>query len=134
MSNPLDTFSYDQLHGGDNVKPVTQPITVVSGSGVLKRGTVLGMITSGRKRTGCSSAASDGSQLCESILCEDIDATSADVVTTSYEAGEFIEGALIWPHTPDTADTVVSSVVNRDRLRDQGIYLHTNVGTFPSIG
>ena len=130
----LDTLTYDQLHGGDNIKPISQPVTVVSGSGVLKRGSVLGMITAGRKRTGCSSAASDGSQLCESVLAEDIDATSVDVVTVSYAAGEFIEGALIWPHTGDTADTVVSSIVNRDRLRDQGIFLHTNVSTFAGVG
>ncbi len=64
-------------------------VTVVSGAGVLVRGTVIGKITSGGKYQTALAAASDGSQTPRLILAEDVDATSADVAAKAYWSGDF---------------------------------------------
>lgn len=64
-------------------------VTIKSGAGVLARGTLLGSVTADRKRIKSLSAASDGSQSPESILSEDVDATSADVEAVVYISGDF---------------------------------------------
>ena len=61
-------------------------------------------------------AAVDGSEIPETILSEDKDATSADKVTLSYEKGGFNEGAL----TLGAGHTIASV---REGLRDKGIFL-----------
>lgn len=43
----LDTFAYNKLEGGSNVLKVTKPVTILSGTAALLKGTVLGLITVG---------------------------------------------------------------------------------------
>jgi len=75
--------------------PVVEvPITVVSGSGVLVRGTVLGKVTASGKYKPYADGNSDGSQTAKLILADDIDATAADITTTAYRTGEFNENGL----------------------------------------
>ena len=74
---------------------VTKPITIVSGSGQLVKGTVLGKVTASGKYAPYSNANSDGTETAKLILAEDPDdATSADVNSVAYESGEFNEDAL----------------------------------------
>lgn len=67
----------------------TDNVTIVSGSGVLVPGTVLGRITASGKYKPCTTAAVDGSQTPLAILADAVDATSADVKTGAYFAGRF---------------------------------------------
>ena len=67
-----------------------QGVTVASGQGKLARGTVLAVNADGKMVIlGTASATAD------CILTKDVDATSADVVTTAYTQGYFNKAALI---------------------------------------
>ena len=92
---PVSTGSYtpgDMLLGGFPV--LTRTVTIVSGAGVLARGTVLGKITSGGKYKTSLTASSDGSETPKRILAEDVDASSGDVVAEVYETGIFDSSKL----------------------------------------
>lgn len=116
-----EIFTPDKLFVVGSAFPVvTQAITIEAGAGVLKRGTVLGMVTATRKYRPVNSTATDGSQEADCVLAEDVDATTADVNATAYFTGEFNESALIFGGT-DTADT------HRRTLRKIGIFLHKTV-------
>lgn len=114
-----ETFTYKNLFAGD-FDVVTEAVTVASGAGVLKAGTVLGKITTGGKCVKVDSSKSDGSQTPFGVLAEDIDATSADVATVAYLSGEFNAAALTFGGT-DTAAT------HKAALRDLNIYVRTAV-------
>lgn len=80
-------------------------VTVPAGSGKFKK---------------ANSANVDGSQEVDCILCEDVDATLAAVVTSAYIEGEFNENAMTFGGA-DTADT------HREALRLKGIILRDSV-------
>jgi hypothetical protein len=56
-----------------------ETVTIVSGSGILAAGTVLGQITTGGKYAPSPATGSDGSQVAAAILLYGVDAASADV-------------------------------------------------------
>lgn len=85
----------DQLIAGV-FQPVTQPITVLSGQGVLKRGTVIGRVTASGKYIKSVATANDGSQTSIVVLADDVDATSADALGGAYFTGEFNTNAVIY--------------------------------------
>ena len=79
--------------------------TIASGAGKLARGTVLGKITAnGLCKIVNSAGADDGTRTAYAILAENVDATSGNVVTSVYVAGEFAEDALTFGGS-DTANT-----------------------------
>jgi len=88
-----ETVSADGLLGGSH-ETIRIPVTIVTGSGVLKRGTVLGRITASGKYKPYASGSSDGSEVARAILARDCDATSADAAITAFVHGEFRESAL----------------------------------------
>lgn len=73
-----------------------QPVTVLSGQGVLVRGTVMGRITASGKVVKSLTASADGSQTPYCILAEDVDATSADAVAPAYFEGQFAAEMLTY--------------------------------------
>lgn len=79
----------DQLLASITFPKHEEPITVKTGSGVLKRGTPLGLETASGKAVPYNQAGADGSEDFIGLLIEDIDATSADVKTRRYMTGEF---------------------------------------------
>lgn len=92
---PVSTASYtpgDMYLG--NYPLMTRGITVASGAGVLKRGTVLGQITASKKYLTSLAAAVDGSETPRLILAEDIDASAADVACKAYWSGDFDDSKL----------------------------------------
>lgn len=96
----------DKLIASAKLRHMTQSITVVSGQGVLKRGTVI---------------ASNGKIMASGltphgILCDDVDATSASVVAEVYVTGCFHKQALI------VADGYTLSAADIKTLRDGGIF------------
>lgn len=112
------TYEPDLLIGGDH--PIrTLGVVVVSGQN-LKRGALVGKITTGGKVTLSLSASSDGSQVPYGILGEDVDASGGDKTSFVYLAGDFNSNSMTFG-TGHTAASV------RDGLRDKSIYLHDAV-------
>lgn len=71
------------------------PVTVVSGSGVVDVGTVMGKVTASGKYKPYASGNSDGSQTPVGFLTEKVDATSADVTGIGmFVMGFFVEANL----------------------------------------
>lgn len=95
--------------------------TILSGQGVLVRGTALGKVTSSGKWVKSLSASSDGSQVIRGILLHDVDATSADVEAIIGRRGE-CNGAAV---TLGTGHTLASI---DDACLDRGIVFITVLG------
>lgn len=112
-----EVYVPDQLIAGI-VPLVTDNVTIVSGSGVIKRGTVLGKITASGKYTTSLTAAADGSQTAVAIAADTVDATSADQIVGVYLSGEFNSNAL----TLGTGWTVATVTA---ALRSLGIFIKT---------
>ncbi len=109
------TYTPDALVAGNAHLLVARTVTIASGQN-LKRGAVIGKITTGGKYQLSLSAASDGSQVPDLILAEDCDATGADAKALAYSRGDFNANAL----TLGTAHTVASIT---EGLRAKGIAL-----------
>lgn len=107
----------DLIAGGNDLTSIS--ITLLSGQN-LKRGSLLGKITSGGKYVLSLSASSDGSQTPAAILAVDCDASGGDKVTVAYLTGSFDGNAV----TYGTAHTLAST---REALRDVGINLQTSI-------
>lgn len=72
-------------------------ITVKSGAGLLKSGTVLGKLTADGKFVPYDNDAETGAQTAAAILLEDVDATSADVKTVGIvRLAEVYGSRLVW--------------------------------------
>lgn len=116
-----ETVTYnDMIIGGFPVK--TRAVTVVSGAGVLARGTVLGQITSGGKYKTALSASSDGSEAPKYILAADIDASDADASALVYVCGDFDSSKLTFG-AGITAAAFDAANAAADRL----LFIHTPV-------
>jgi len=76
-----------------------ETVTIASGAGKLKPGTVLGKITTGGKYTGLAPAATNGSQNAAGILWGAVDATDADAPGVVILRGPAIVNRheIIWP-------------------------------------
>ncbi|MDE1476230.1 head decoration protein [Xenorhabdus bovienii] len=80
-------FSPDQLISGP-LQPVTDSVTIAK-SGILNRGTVLGVITATGEYVVSKKGAEDGSQIPSAILVGNVDATADSVTGGVYLMGEF---------------------------------------------
>ena len=109
-------ITYDQLFGGPETEVLTKNITIASGAGKLLRGALLGVLTAGGKAKAVTKGATDGTQIANCILAEDVDATSADTVATVYISGRFNREAIL-VRSGDTA------AAHAEELRNGGIYL-----------
>lgn len=114
-STTPDNLFYDTKHPAD-----VKAVTLKAGQGVLKRGTVVAVVTASKLAVPVDSTKTDGNELADSILTDTVDTgaagASANVVTTAYRSGSFNRDALIFGGT-DTADK------HETRLRTLGIYL-----------
>ncbi len=72
-------------------------VTLVSGAGALKAGTVLGKITASGKFKAYDNDATDGSEVARAVLWQDTDATSADTQATVLARLAEVDGdRLVW--------------------------------------
>jgi hypothetical protein len=112
------TYTPDSLFAGDF--PVrTREVALTAGEN-LKRGALLGIVTADGKAKLSAAASSDGSQVPNCILAEDISAI-VDTQVVVYISGDFNDAALTYG-----AGHSVTSVYAG--LRDLNIYLHLPVG------
>lgn len=120
LYNTEGTFVPDNLIADGSVVQTLKGITVLTGQGILTRGSVLGIITTGGKGALVAKAAVDGSEVAKFILADTIDTTSADVVAQCYQSGQFNRDALVF-----AADNTVAD--HEDSLRQYGIFLSNNI-------
>lgn len=106
----------DNLIGGVEFPFMTTLVTLASGQGVLKRGSVIGIVDADGKGKLVDKAADDGSQTAKYILCDDTDTTLADVKAVCYKTGVFNRNALTFGGTSTAAD-------HEEELRDVNIHL-----------
>lgn len=115
-----DSVEYDNLLTGTNVDIVKKSVTLKSAQGVLKRGTVLGIITVSGLAVPVDNANTDGSQNADCVLVDDTDTTDGDTVAVAYATGYFNRQALILGGDDAASD-------HEGRLRELGIYLRDNI-------
>lgn len=109
-------IKYEQ--GGDLSR---ETLTIVSGSGKLFAGTVLGQITVGGKYKPYDNNNTDGSETAKAILVYDVDATSADVAAVCIvRLAEVWKARLVWAATvldaekaPAYTELATSNVIAR---------------------
>ncbi|HGJ5858100.1 head decoration protein [Arsenophonus nasoniae] len=86
-------FVPDQLVSGP-LQLVTDTVTIAQ-SGKLKRGTVLGVVTTTQVYQVCKKSATDGSQTPSAILADDVDTTEKKLTAGVYLMGEFNQHRLV---------------------------------------
>jgi hypothetical protein len=116
----LETYKPDELIADDKHTVATGTVTVASGEGVVKRGTVL-MRNSSDKFVVANDSSGTPLGTAEVIVADDLDATSADAVANVYVSGDFRTDKLIVAegYTLTEADIVA--------LKNAGIYLVAGV-------
>lgn len=113
--NDLGGTTSDNLIAGEFPRVVR--LATVSGN--LKRGAILGKITSNGKCVLCASAATDGSKEVYSVLAEDVDASSEDKQAVVYLTGEFNQTTM----TVGDGYTIEGLI---DSLRTKSIFVREN--------
>ena len=116
----IDTQTADNLVAGVEEEISVEGITILTGQGILARGSVIGIITASKKGKLAAKANSDGSQIAKYILADTVDTASGDVVTQCYRKGHFNRQALIFADGNTAAD-------HEDSLRQYGIILSDNI-------
>lgn len=117
MYKKVGEFTPDKLIAGNELPILTEEIKLAKAQGVVKRGTVVGIVTTDGTAKPVDSAQSDGTQLPYAILTDDVDtAGAADVVTTAYTTGLFNASALIFGGSDDVSK-------HKLELRKLGIHL-----------
>ena len=92
-----ETLNKDNIFAATQVQPVTATAaTVLSGEGVLARGSVMGRVSASGKLKLVNSSSDDGSQNPYGILADGVDATSADATGVIFLTGEFNSDALFF--------------------------------------
>lgn len=124
LYSSIGESSCDNLIAGQDFPILSKTITIAKGQGILKRGTVLGIITASGFAKKVDSTQTDGTQTAKYILAGDVDtgdsSATSDVGAEVYETGLFNSKALIFGGT----DTVNK---HEDNLRMLGIYLKENI-------
>jgi len=112
----VETYKPDNLIA-DNAQPIHKgTVTVASGEGELKRGSVLTRNGSD-KFVITASTLRVGGYLPEVVLAEDVNATDADTVADVYTSGDLKEDALI------VAAGYSLSDADKADLKKNGIYV-----------
>lgn len=120
LYNVEGTFVPDNLVSGSGVYETIKAVNVLAGQGILTRGSVIGIITTGGKGKLVAKASIDGSQVAKFILADTIDTTSGDVVAQCYASGSFNRKALTFAAANTVAD-------HEDNLRIYKIFLKDNI-------
>lgn len=117
----FDSLNMDKFFHSAEIPVTVKSVTLSAGQGVLKRGTVLGIITATGLAVKVDKSKADGSEKANCILTDDVDTGSAgNVVATAYSSGMFNRKALIFGGDDTAADHEL-------RLRELGIFLKDNI-------
>lgn len=100
-------FSSDGIRAGEE--------TVLTGQGVLARGTVVARDGAGKLVPVDSGSGTASVRSAVAILAQDVDTSGGDVDAPLYYAGEFNEDQLIFGGSDTIAD-------HRDAMRQRGLF------------
>lgn len=116
------TFIPDNLFAGNSIPVITRGIILAKNQGVIKRGTVVGIITASGLSVPVDKAKEDGSQIPFGITTDTIDTGIAetDIKSTAYVTGLFNSKALSFGPGNATTD-------HEGKLRELGIHLQENI-------
>ena len=120
LASTMAGVTYDELIGGTAITPMTANVTIakLDAEAVLKRGTLLGVVTASGKYAIIDSTVSTGEQVADAVLAHDVAVgTTDDVVATVYTRGLFNVSKLIVKQAEDNA------AKHEAELRKVGIYL-----------
>lgn len=124
LVNQIGTLTEDNLIGGLEPKALTTGVSVASGQGILKRGTVLGFVEE-KDLTVVGSAVAEGKERTASfILARDVDTgtkTGTPVSAVAYQTGMFNRNALT------VAEGYTLTAKDEHALRTGGIFLTDSV-------
>lgn len=121
LNSNVGTFVPDKLIAGNQISRLVKSVTLKAAQGVVKRGTVLGIITTGGLAVPVDSTKADGSQTANCILCNDVDTTgAANIGAEAYKTGHFNRKALIFGGTDTAAN-------HETTLRGHNIHLSDNI-------
>lgn len=120
LFNEIGSITPDNLIVGDKIPILLKGVTLSANQGILLRGSMIGIVTASGKGKLCDSTSSDGSQIADAILTDDVDTTDADAVAQCYQSGMFNRQALIFGGN-DTASQ------HEAKLREKGIFLKDNI-------
>ncbi|EJD6038279.1 head decoration protein [Morganella morganii] len=95
-------FNPDQLISGP--LQVVTDTGIIAKAGILKRGTILGMVTASGEYVISKKDAADGSEKPSAILVDDVDTTTDAVDGGLYLMGEFNQNRIIFDDTWTAAD------------------------------
>lgn len=129
MTTEQGTSNFDNLLAGD-FPLKTKPVTILSGENVV-RGQVMGKQTSGGKFRGCNVGLSDGAEVAEAVLAEDVDASLADAPGIVYLTGEFNVRQMSVASAPTGSDTVEA---HEAEMRMRSIFIDDSVSVLGTIG
>ena len=113
-----DAYTPDRLFAGEFPR-ADRKVTILSGQNIT-RGALLGRISASGKYILSLAGASDGSEVPDAILAEDVDASGGDKDGLIYQTGAFNEAAVTFG-----ADGTGSHDADNTRqgLRDKSIFL-----------
>jgi Bacteriophage lambda head decoration protein D len=115
-----DVYLPNELIANEPALLLSEKVTLLSGQN-LKRGALLGKITTGGKYVLSLAASSDGSQVPSRVLVDDVDASAGDKEALAYRRGDFLDKGMTFG-TGHTAASV------KDALADIGIFIITAQG------
>lgn len=111
-------FNPDQLISGP-LQVVTDP-GIIAQAGILKRGTILGMVTASGEYALSKKDATDGSEKPCAILVDNVNTTDGSVNGGLYLMGEFNQNHIIYDATWTVAEL-------KTALRQLSIFLRDSV-------
>lgn len=118
----MPKFTHDWLVHENDPQLYRRAGVILSGSGVVTTGTVLGKITASGKYAPLNPGASDGSQVAAAIVLNRADATSADAETAILVGhAQIVPSQLTWPAAADTTPERTAALAQLEAL---GIVSH----------
>lgn len=124
LYSEIGQYTPDNLIAGHEIPILSKGITLAKNQGVVKRGTIVGIITATELAVPVDNAATDGSETPYGILTDDVDTGDGsavdDFITTAYVSGLFNSNALIFGGDDTVAD-------HEAKLRELGIFLKENI-------
>lgn len=124
LYSEIGNYAPDNLIAGSEFPILTKGISLASGYGELKRGTVIAIINSSELAVPVDNSKNDGSENPYGILTDNIDTgineTENNITSTAYISGLFNSKSLIFKADNTLADY-------EERLRELGIFIKKNI-------
>ncbi|MCD5324769.1 MULTISPECIES: head decoration protein [Pontibacillus] len=111
-----DEYSPDRLIAGNQIPLIAEGITLSADQGVLKRGTVIGVVTASGEGVLVDKSKTDGSEKAYAVLAETVDTTGEVKVTPGYITGLFNVNELAFADEDAIDDHKIT-------MRERGLYV-----------